>query len=603
MRDDSSDGAIRQILEDTIPFRFLSSSERAALLSNLKRLEKKAGSIIFEQGGTDDDVFLLVSGLVETIDTVSDPPVRINRITAGRYFGERACLFDSSRENTVTAVENSLLYSLPGVRFLSLIHTSRSFAQSLGAILREKQGIFAAFDIFSAALIRGIAEGSIDIRKLLPLYQNLEPALHPGANEGWIDFNAFNYAVSRLPVNVTRNFAYLLTDDLPYEYSRPDESFTVVPSEARRRHVWEMLPGRSLVLYRNGLSDLIDFISCLCLYAVEARKIRKRISDPETLRIISGYLDGNGKDIEQFFQKIPFSQEEATGITRIWGDEAPVKLRQTVYHGEALNADIRRQTQSYNSRRTDIWTHQISKATHQLLGYQPSDLPDDMRVHIVSSNTHSVTNCLNPFLAESSEEIIKWAKENDFPDAGSEWNNLQDLAYAAARDFISVNPERASQRQAESEWGILRLHETVSTGIQVQLIDLKGLRGYSLDPDIGEFPPDPKALIINIDYAFGEQAEEIIRNLILLFGHRLASINVLGKAGALVGDRGDILVPTAFVEQTSDRFYPFGEDVSGKYEELESLAAGRMIHHGRMLTVAGKLLQNTQMVHFYRDIW
>ncbi|MBT3271651.1 MAG: hypothetical protein HN368_00740, partial [Spirochaetales bacterium] len=37
--------------------------------------------------------------------------------------------------------------------------------------------------------------------------------------------------------------------------------------------------------------------------------------------------------------------------------------------------------------------------------------------------------------------------------------------------------------------------------------------------------------------------------------------------------------------------------------ELESLAAGRMIHHGRMRTVAGTLLQNTQMLHFYRHIW
>ena len=43
-------------------------------------------------------------------------------------------------------------------------------------------------------------------------------------------------------------------------------------------------------------------------------------------------------------------------------------------------------------------------------------------------------------------------------------------------------------------------------------------------------PNNSKALIINIDYAFGQQAEEILSNLIKLFSDNLASVNVLGKA-------------------------------------------------------------------------
>ena len=615
MEDSPSDRSAREILENIVPFRFLSSGERQALLSSLTRREYSAGESIIEQGSEDDDVYLLVSGLVETLDTSVDPPQRINRIIAGSYFGERASLFNCSREFCITAVEDSLLYTLSGSEFLNLIHISSSFAQSLGSILREKQGIFAAFDTFSAALVRGIADGSIDIRTLLPLYQNLEPALHPAVKESRIDFGGLSYAVSRLPANVTRNFVYLLTDDLPYEFSRPEDSFDSVPTEARRRQVWEMLPGKSLVLFRNGLSDLIDFISCLCLYAVEVRKIRKKISDPETLRFIGTFLDstagnegGNTEltDVdlsEHFYSHIPLSAEEARGIVGIWGSQAPIKLKQLAYHREALSVDIRRQTQSYNSRRTDIWTHQIGNATHQLLGYEPSDLPDRIKVHIISSNTHSVTNCLNPFLVECSDEIVKWAKTHRYPDADSDWTYPQDLVYAAARDFLAANPERAVNRKTESDWGILRLHETVSTGIQVQLIDLKRLNGFALESGLGDFPISTEALLINIDYAFGEQAEEIIRNLILLFGHRLASINVLGKAGSLVGNRGDILVPTAFVEQTSDRFFPFNSGVSCEYDKLEELAAGRGVHYGRMLTVAGTLLQNTQMLHFYRHIW
>ena len=179
--------------------------------------------------------------------------------------------------------------------------------------------------------------------------------------------------------------------------------------------------------------------------------------------------------------------------------------------------------------------------------------------------------------------------------------------YAVSRDFVSAHPEYAAKPQAESDWGVRRLKETVSTGIEVQLIDARRLAGHVLDPGLGPLleglRPRTRPLLINIDYAFGEQAEEIIRNLILLFGRRLASINVLGKAGSLVGKRGDILVPTGFVEQASDRFYPFSSCVSCDYDGLAELVPDRTVHHGRLLTVSGTLLQNRQMLHFYRHIW
>jgi hypothetical protein len=161
----------------------------------------------------------------------------------------------------------------------------------------------------------------------------------------------------------------------------------------------------------------------------------------------------------------------------------------------------------------------------------------------------------------------------------------------------------AAERPLEKDWGILRLRETVSTGIEVQLIDIRKLIGRPLDTRIGQPPDGTRALIINIDYAFGEQAEEIIRNLILLFGRRLKSINILGKAGALVGKRGDILIPTAFIEQTADRFYPFSDCVASEYPGIEQRVPGSEVHCGRLLTVTGTLLQNRQMLHFYRHIW
>lgn len=267
-------------LRHIIPFRFLSAADRESLAASFTERRIAAGTDVYQAGDSDTDVFVLGSGRVETTDPSSHPEVRINQIESGHYFGERAALFDVPREYTLRAVEDSVVYSLSGDRFLGLIHSSRAFAQALGTILREKQGIFDAFGRFSAELMRGLGRGSIDIRRLLPFYRVLEPALHPGANSPEIDFAALKYAILRLPENVTQTFIYLLSDDLPAEFSRPDEIFRVIRSAARRRNVWEMLPGKSMVLLRNGISDLFDLVTCLCLYSVEAIKIRKRIGRP-----------------------------------------------------------------------------------------------------------------------------------------------------------------------------------------------------------------------------------------------------------------------------------------------------------------------------------
>ncbi|HOX49676.1 MAG TPA: hypothetical protein PLG14_10865, partial [Spirochaetales bacterium] len=142
-------------------------------------------------------------------------------------------------------------------------------------------------------------------------------------------------------------------------------------------------------------------------------------------------------------------------------------------------------------------------------------------------------------------------------------------------------------------------------GIQVQLVDTAALRGKSFDPGIvlDGLAPQPRSLVVNIDYAFGEQAEEIMRSLLLLFGRNVRSISVLGKAGALLGERGDLLVPTAFVEQANDAFLPLGPLPEGRLGRLANALPGRAVREGPLLTVGGTLLQNRAMLQFYRRIW
>jgi hypothetical protein len=110
-----------------------------------------------------------------------------------------------------------------------------------------------------------------------------------------------------------------------------------------------------------------------------------------------------------------------------------------------------------------------------------------------------------------------------------------------------------------------------------------------------------------MDYAFGEQAYETLDELlkpykkgdeILLMN--IKSVSIMGKAGILEGDKGDIMVPDAHVfEGTADN-YPFKNRLSKKDLKTEGLN----VVSGSMVTVLGTSLQNRDVLeYFYNSSW
>ncbi|MBT3221922.1 MAG: cyclic nucleotide-binding domain-containing protein, partial [Proteobacteria bacterium] len=269
-----------------IPFHFLSAQRRALLMDCLEPHEFAIGEQIIVQGNTDDRVYLLAMGSVDIVDYRRTPPKQVGVIEAPAYFGERMSLFEQARQYTIEATSAVQAWSMPGSAFTELIAQSAPFAASLAQILRMKQGIFVEYECFLADLHHSVAKGHIILQKLLKLYHPLEPALHTKSRSTEIDFDGLGYAVRRLPQNITRTFSWFFTYDLPFRYSRPHRTFLQVPTAARRRTVYEMLPGKNLVLLRDGESDLVDLVCCLCVYAVEAHKIRSRLSDPDVLHAL-----------------------------------------------------------------------------------------------------------------------------------------------------------------------------------------------------------------------------------------------------------------------------------------------------------------------------
>ncbi len=591
-------------LSAIVPFRYLPRSELESLVEDSEARSYRPGESLARQGDElSDEVFVLLSGSAESVDLSRSPPFRVGVIDSGSYFGERSCLLGSPRQFEVRALAASEALAVPGPRFLRLLSESRSFAQGFGTKLREGLGLFEAFDRFNAEVQSGVAAGHIEIRRLAELYKALEPALHPLASDpGRIDWGALAYAVRRLPENVTRSFVFLLTDNLPTVYAKVELLFPFVPTEARHRFVYEMMSGKDMVLVRDGISDLLDFVTCLCLFAVEARKIRYRLNHPDLLLALarSGAPAGGGPPGAapglpgEGLEGLPFDEEEKAELRRLWPERPGERVREIVFHRQAYSVDVRKQVNNYNSRLAERWASEVGEAAESLVGARPSDLPEAFEVHIVSSNAHSVSNCLSPYLGSMRAEILRWAEGRGLRLPG--WAEPDDELYHLARPWLEAFPGRRREAaEAEAASGILRLPETVTTGIQVQLVDLARAAGMGRP-----------GLLVNIDFAFGEQAEEIMRSLLLLFGRNVRSINVLGKAGALAGARGDVLVPTAFIEQANDAFRPLpGEPggLEGTSSRLGAALLGRGVAEGPLLTVGGTLLQNRAMLQFYRRIW
>ena len=207
-----------------------------------------------------------------------------------------------------------------------------------------------------------------------------------------------------------------------------------MPTEARHRFVYEMMPGKDIVLVRDGLSDLADFVTCLCAFAVEARKIRYRLNHPDLIREISRLESGAP------LEDLPFDAEERAQLRRIWPGGAEDRVRDIVFHRQAYSVDVRKQVNNYNGRLSELWASQVGEAAERSSGSRPSDFPEELEVHIVSSNTHSVSNCLNPFFAAPPRTISSPGREARGLREPSGRDVAFDEVYHLARPFLRPIP-------------------------------------------------------------------------------------------------------------------------------------------------------------------
>jgi hypothetical protein len=228
----------------------------------------------------------------------------------------------------------------------------------------------------------------------------------------------------------------------------------------------------------------------------------------------------------------------------------------------------------------EIWANNIKNV---LMQNQLLDRP----IHIISANMHSVMNSI------FATHVLK----TKFKDQ-SDFNIYEELSKSGAHDV------RDKVTAFAEKHGMISLPDTSGTNIDVQIFDTA-----KIDWKNSSFPKaktgDSKPVIIVMDYAFGEQAYETIDELLKPFQEtkikkvllNVESVSIMGKAGILQGGKGDIMIPSAHInEGTGDNYFFVNELTAAMLE-----GNGIPVFAGPMVTVLGTSLQNKDLLKFFHD--
>ncbi|HEU4495530.1 MAG TPA: hypothetical protein VFR70_00605, partial [Flavobacterium sp.] len=227
----------------------------------------------------------------------------------------------------------------------------------------------------------------------------------------------------------------------------------------------------------------------------------------------------------------------------------------------------------------EIWANNIKEVLKQ---NQLFDRP----IHIISANMHSVMNSI--FAAH----VLK-SKFKDKPD----FFIYEELSKPGAGEVRSKVEEFALK------YGMISLPDTSGTNIDVQIFDTAKIDwSKSAFPDSQAGGSQP--VIIVMDYAFGEQAYETIDELLKPYKDgknryflNVESVSIMGKAGILEGGKGDIMIPSAHINEGTGDNYPFENQLTAAMFEGHDIA----VYAGPMVSVLGTSLQNKDLLKFFHE--
>ncbi|NLR90862.1 MULTISPECIES: DUF6909 family protein [Flammeovirga] len=451
----------------------------------------------------------------------------------------------------------------------------------------------------------GGASGHAIMQDLLILQPEIYGSM---ADPQKVDLNGLVYVFDRLPKGIEETRFIKLTSEEGYEKS----SFTKIIPQARRRNCYRIDEEQMFIEITRGRSEIYDILTHLTFIYIEAQKIREHAQDDK------------GRPLREWLQleEIVLGEEEMSAHNEEVAFTYLATLLGQTYE-ETRNAHQRfLKNSSKNNGLFHIvyWMgklamDEINEDRSRVISFSPTlrerighHIYGDRwatrikrvllqngllqrPIHIISANLHSV---MNTFYAQDA--VGQKNKKEDFL---SLMKTVSQPENGHLREKISV---------IAHERGMIQISEESGTNISVQIFDTKKLSKNDLPKELGvksDFNSDDAPVIVVMDYAFGEQAFETMDELLKPYTTEseninldVRSISIMGKAGILKGNKGDIMIPNAHVfEGTADN-YPFKNDLTDEdFKDVKDLN----IVAGPMISVLGTSLQNKDILRYFKD--
>lgn len=431
----------------------------------------------------------------------------------------------------------------------------------------------------------------------------LRPEIYGSIADEKVELSGLLYVIERLPIGIEECRYINLTSDEGYSQSH----FKPIVPPKRRRNCYRIDYEQMNIEITRGRSDIYDVLTHLTFMFVESHKIKDRILIDDDDNVSRDWLKLEHAVLTQEPLSLTEREIAISHTTIILGrsfaeindiysafatEENPDRFLHVIYWlgkialEEVLENNKRTITFSPILRERlghhiygEIWATKIKTELERL---QLLDRP----LHIISANMHSVMNSI--FAADVLKSKLRGKDKTEI---------FEELSKTGNSDLRALVAERATNE------GMLFLPDTSGTNIDVQIFDTAKIKFENTTFSKYAVPENTanKPVLIVMDYAFGEQAYETIDELLKPFNKdfhlNVESVSIMGKAGILVGEKGDIMIPTAHINEGTGDNYPFENELNVEMFEGNDIP----VFGGSMITVLGTSLQNKDLLKFFHD--
>jgi len=432
----------------------------------------------------------------------------------------------------------------------------------------------------------------------------LRPEIYGTIAEEKVELSGLLYVIERLPVGIEECRFINLTSDEGYSKSH----FKAIVPPKRKRNCYRIDDEQMNVEITRGRSDIYDILTHLTFIFIESHKIKDSVlldengevtRDWEKLEEVvtqSKKLSQNDKEkaISHVSNILGRSFIEILDIYDAFGTaEKPDRFLHVIYWlGKLALEEVlenKKRTITFSPILRERLGHHIHGeiwATNIKEVLRDNDLLN-RPIHVISANMHSVMNSI------FATHVLK----TKFKDK-SDFFIFEELSKTGANEVRDKVEEFAKQH------GMISLPDASGTNIDVQIFDTA-----KIDWKKSAFPgaklDESKPVIIVMDYAFGEQAYETIDELLKPYKEskdkkvllNVVSVSIMGKAGILEGGKGDIMIPSAHINEGTADNYWFENELTAEMFEGNDIA----VFAGPMVTVLGTSLQNKDLLKFFHD--